>query len=142
MITMKKLPTDLTKHTYRRLKSSGEYKVLNEIGTTLDAQVFINQKTRMGEPTKELFIYFKDTPNRFVVVVAIPPKLIGIPERYNTMKLEKDILYIQKESLQFTPVNVGIEKMIDKYTISDTLITFETFRCLSVLGKKIIIKKG
>jgi len=125
----------------RKLMAAFEYKVFNEKGLLLDAQVFMNKKTITGENTKELFVYFNTSPKPFVVVIALPPKLIGMPERYNTMKIDKKNLYVKEESLRFTPINVGIEKLINKYSIEDELIDFKTFGRLSPLGKKIIIKK-
>jgi hypothetical protein len=125
----------------RKLMSAFEYKVFNEKGTLIDAQVFANKKTITGENTKELFVYFKIKPKPFVIVIALDQKLIGIPERYYTMKIDKKNLYIKKESLRFTPINVGIEKLINKYSIEDELIDFETFDRLRTLGKRITIKK-
>lgn len=124
-----------------KIKATESYQIFNEKGRALDATIFLNKKMISGEATKELIVYFKTLPKPYVLVIAIPPKLIGIPERYNTMKISKDVLSLRKESLMFTPINVGIEKMIDNWSIEDDLITFDTFERISSLGKRIVIRK-
>ncbi|WP_207534484.1 hypothetical protein [Desertivirga arenae] len=125
---------------YKRLPKAN-YSVVNEAGEKLDALVFQNDKTIKQEKAKELFVYFKTDPKPIVIVIAIPPRLIGIPERSSTMKIVKDQLLILRESLVFTPVNVGIEKMLNEYTIADDLISFDAFAELKSFGRKIFVKK-
>ena len=124
-----------------KIEATKSYQIFNEKGRALDAIIFINKKMISGEATKELIVYFNTLPKPYVLLIAIPPKLIGIPERYDTMKISGNVLSLRKESLRFTPVNVGIEKMIGNWSIEDDLITFDTFESISSFGKRIVIRK-
>jgi hypothetical protein len=111
-------------------------------GKKLNASIFFNNRTIDGKNTSELFIYFDIKPSFFVLVIALPPKLIGIPELYKTMKIDSlGNLNINRKSLMFTPINIGIEKMIDKYFISEKYIYLDTFGNLKKVGNKVYIKK-
>ncbi|WP_304064876.1 hypothetical protein [Pedobacter glucosidilyticus] len=127
---------------YIKLPSVKNYIVYNEKGEKLNAYIFFNYQTIDGKNTSELFIYFDIKPSFFVLVIALPPKLIGIPELYKTMKIDSlGNLNINRKSLMFTPINIGIEKMIDKYFISEKYIYFDTFGNLKKVGNKVYIKK-
>ncbi|PYF74876.1 hypothetical protein [Pedobacter nutrimenti] len=139
--SVKKNETDKSQDFDLKISAAKNYCVFNENGKALDALLFINNKMFSGKRTKELIVYFKMGSEPIVLIIALPPKLIGIPELYNTMRLDKDTLFLQKASLKFTVVNVGIEKMIDKWSIEDGTIRFSTFERLNALGKEIIIKK-
>lgn len=123
------------------LRASNNYKVFNETGKALDALVFINWRTISGENTKELMVYFKTKPKPFVITVAVPAKLIGIPEHAQRMTLSEKKLALPERSLVFTPINVGIDKMINRSSIEEDLVRFDAFGILADLGKEIVIKE-
>jgi hypothetical protein len=129
------------KERTKSLKASNNYKVFNERGKAMDALVFINWSTNSGENTKELIVYFKTKPKPFVITVSIPAKLIGIPEHSQRMTLSEEKFSLPERSLVFTPINVGIDKMIDRSSVEEDLMRFDAFGILADVGKEIIIKE-
>lgn len=123
------------------LSETTEYKVFDENNKAINAQIFLNDKTVKGEQTKELILYFPEMPRQHFLTVAIPPKLIGIPDNAGEIKVYFNKLYLPNESKIFMPINEGVEKILDTYFVSDTLIYFNTFDDFKKYGGKIIVKK-
>ena len=117
------------------------YQILNENQEIIECQVYVNKKTVKGEAIKELIFYFPKLVHTKFITVAIPPKLIGIPDGASQIKVFKNYLYLPQESMIFMPVNEGIEKVITSYFVSDSLIHFNTFGNLKSLGGRIYISK-
>lgn len=123
------------------LSETTEYKVFDENNKPINAKIFLNNRTVKGEKTKELILYFPEVPKPHFLTVAIPPKLIGIPDNAGEIKLYFNKLYLPDESKIFMPINEGVEKILDTYFISDTLIYFNTFDDFRRYGNKIVVKK-
>lgn len=120
---------------------SDQYYVTNNEGKTVDVDVYINRKTVNGEDTKELILHFAKATYPKYLTIAVYQELIGVPDNYNKIKIKNRSLSLPRESLIFTPINVGIEQLINTYNISDSVIVFETFGDLKLYGDEIFITK-
>jgi hypothetical protein len=121
------------------LHSTEEYEVFGD--SKIKAQIFENRKTIDGNETKQLIVNFKDINFPKFITIAIPPKLIGLPENLGRIKIINNKLIISEESLKFTPINDGPFLQIESTIVSDSIIVFSSFGDLKKYGKKIIIRK-
>lgn len=129
------------KGTILAMRETKEYAVFNESNQPINARLFINHHTITGEKTMEILIVFQIKLEPIVLTIAVDQKLIGVPDFYKAMVVKNNMLHIRKESLMFTPMNVGIERKISNYKFTEDVIMFNTFGSLTTIGKAIIIKK-
>lgn len=108
----------------------------------IKSKVFINNKTINGEQTTELIIHFEELKNSKFLTIAVAQKLIGYPENRDKMIVSDSKLRLPKSSMLFTPINYGVDLLITDFSISDSLIMFNTFNDLERYGKRITIKKN
>lgn len=123
----------------RILDASSEYELVAK--EPIDADIFINYKTVDLKDTKELIVYFKDIKNPKYLTIAIPAKLIGLPENSNKMEIKDGRLYIPQESLIFSPISEGAFFNLDYSYVSDSVIYFSSFSDLKQFGDRITIRK-
>ena len=115
-------------------------KVYNENNILLNATIYKNYSTINYNRTVEYIVYFTEITNGGLITIAVPPKIIGIPEKPQKITLFDKFIYVPDESKIFTPITEGVYKSINKYTITNSLITFDAFGDLKTLGKQIKIK--
>jgi hypothetical protein len=123
----------------RILDASLEYEVSAQ--EPIDADIYFINKTVDFKDTKELIVHFKSIKNPKYLTIAIPAKLIGLPENSNKMEIIDNKLHVPEESLIFTPISEGAFSNLDYSYVSDSVIYFSSFSELKQFGKKITIRK-